>query len=761
VSNDRLHASAVFWYHEAGVFRVEVAVTEHAGQAVVPTPLIRTITATVVAVRAPILAAVLYFVFLVLPDQTAEAIRSTFEADGWTLFGILAGWFVFTFYLVLAFLGASLISIDQLFVDHPEKEFGLFQRLVVYLVAATPIVALVIAVVKSTNSLWNPAVLIFLLLVALIAASIWLGSKGQLVRRERDAWWGYVLGGGLFLAFVLAALRIGSWASGVTLDPPPVLILTGWMTIALAILMALEYLSNQSGWPVFSLLVIWALLLATFGCSDNHLVRTVERDPNERGTAKRLDVATAFDQWIERRAPKIKEFNDSGRSYPVFLIAAEGGGSRAAFMTTLVLEALRTHCPDAIRHTFLIAGVSGGSVGAVLANAGSTWQGVEGPCKEGPPSSPDTTAAKAAGFDLMRPALRGLLFGDIPARILPEGLAPAIIASFTDPAQYLEVGMDRAWREYDKSEQRDQHKLADIGFAKLWKGPAGDVPALVLLTTDVASGRRVAVSHFATRPVAGAPPADGAKDGPGKGTGTQRCTEAKAYEELDSRVRLLTLDDLVTPPIEVPAATAAILSARFPGVTAAGRLPCEGPVQRLVDGGYFENSGLTTVLEVREELRKRNHAGVTFVIVQIENSRATSDWSFAEGDPPPPPDSWLPGLMSPFRALAGTRQARGDLARLALRRTVPAAAACEDGSCDYRLLFELRPCRTPIPLGWSLSQAARDEVSRQLFNADAKGDEEACVGGVRTPAEARPPVASAANLATFEQIFRSVRQKQK
>ncbi len=46
----------------------------------------------------------------------------------------------------------------------------------------------------------------------------------------------------------------------------------------------------------------------------------------------------------------------------MLLVAAEGGGARAAYFSALVLEELR-RCPRLLRHTFLIAGVSGGSVG--------------------------------------------------------------------------------------------------------------------------------------------------------------------------------------------------------------------------------------------------------------------------------------------------------------------------------------------------------------------------------------------------------------
>src|SRR5262249_48861293 len=151
-----------------------------------------------------------------------------------------------------------------------------------------------------------------------------------------------------------------------------------------------------------------------------------------------------------------------------------------------------------------------------------------------------------------------------------------------------------AWREYDQSEHRDRHKLVDRAFGDLWAGPSGNVPALMLLTTDVASGRRVAVSHLAIPKVTKTESTNeaGAKDTkmqPANDTGAERkCVQPDPNEKLESRVRLLTLDELVTPPIEVSAATAAILSARFPGVTAAGRLPCSGNTHRLVDGGYFE-----------------------------------------------------------------------------------------------------------------------------------------------------------------------------
>ena len=71
------------------------------------------------------------------------------------------------------------------------------------------------------------------------------------------------------------------------------------------------------------------------------------------------------------------------------------------------------------------------------------------------------------------------------------------------------------------------------------------------------------------------------------------------------------------PDIRLSSAPA--LSARFPIISPAGVLrvatqPCYG--DRIVDGGYFENSGITSALDIGEALKDEN---VTPIILWVQN----------------------------------------------------------------------------------------------------------------------------------------------
>jgi hypothetical protein len=105
---------------------------------------------------------------------------------------------------------------------------------------------------------------------------------------------------------------------------------------------------------------------------------------------------------------------------------------------------------------------------------------------------------------------------------------------------------------------------------------------------------------------------------------------------------MLTTDDIL-PNYDPGLVTAAIASARFAWVTPAATMPCNGSSWRLVDGGYFENSGLTTAFDLIGAMAAgAAEAGrrVDVLLVRIENHEATTGVQTRAGTEVPDPPGW-------------------------------------------------------------------------------------------------------------------------
>ena len=306
------------------------------------------------------------------------------------------------------------------------------------------------------------------------------------------------------------------------------------------------YLGGRWQFPVISFLVALALLFSFW--NDNHLIRT--KPPQD---VKRPDVPQAFQTWYD-----LAEKNYPGvPRHSLFIVATEGGGIRAAYWTAAVLGEIQDRNPNFGAHLFAISGVSGGSLGATVFDAL-----VAEP-------NPQTfkfknKAHEILSQDFLSPALAAMLYPDLVQRIIPFPIA------YFDRGRALERGWEKAWHKAMNNARFSQ------SFVDLWNpGPREWMPALFLNGTSVEKGNRIITSNL-------------------------RVTNIF----LDADDVASKLADHKLPATQtgcnIPLSTAAHMSARFTYVSPAGRFP-DGT--HIVDGGYFENSGATTALEIATRIK--------------------------------------------------------------------------------------------------------------------------------------------------------------
>ncbi len=533
------------------------------------------------------------------------------------------------------------------------------------------------------------------------------------LRRDGWAWWGLVAFA-VFSACLALVFLIAPVQSGLALGSGAILCLAAasWVCFGSMIV----WFSDRLRLPFIGMLVAWAVLCSLW--NDNHLVRTIERPPvpaSESAPRASGPVAEAFTRWQatlpENLAPALQ-----GRRAkpvrPVFIVATEGGGIRAAYWTALVLASLEDRSkengkawmashpgqpapPDFVSHLFAVSGVSGGSLGAAVFNALLAENA-------GYPLAPK--AGYMLRQDFLSPTLAAMLFPDLLQRFWPWPIAAA------DRARALETGWEHGWA---LAVSGDKENRFAGPFLALWSDPNGAairgvnrLPALFLNGTRVESGKRIITSNL--------PIASGAK---GEFADAEDAEQAIGISDSERR--------------DFPVSTAAHMSARFTYVSPAGRLPGGGHV---VDGGYFENSGATTALEVLEAVQgaidQHPEWPVRLVPAVIEIRNGPTSEPPGKGASPAPTPAPGPGhdllgeLLDPLDTLLNTRDARGSFSQAAIETAQQEMRNPPPWPALFR--FGLYESKVPLPLGWMLSGGAAREMQRQL--RQNPGDEEAMTG---------------------------------
>ena len=495
--------------------------------------------------------------------------------------------------------------------------------------------------------------------------------------------------------------------------------------------------------PIISAAVIGAVIIGP--CTDNHQVRILKAAAPEPSQVvrpmtwdQRPTVVEDFKEWMATRATVF----DKEKINPIFIVAAEGGGIRAAYWTANLLAAFQDANKNFANHIYALSGISGGSLGtAVFVNLLSNQEGLN--CID--PSDTDwgnkmnrKCAHAILSEDFLAPTVASMLYPDLIQRIN----FLSFIYKFPDRAYALETSFEKAWKKHQGNDRFSR------SFLESWNMPQSSgknaqirLPSLFLNSTWVEGGKRVITSNVQIL--------------------------KEHFPDAEDLFSILCS--------EIPLSTAVHNSARFSYVSPAGTMeepllnnePCrqrqaeipddsdkkasmkkikdmvmmENIVRQdwghVVDGGYFENSGNTTAYDILSSIEgaffhdelvcgPKDQPELQFkclpVVITLINDPSLSTASNSglddsvdehEGHLPlktrhPSPDRWMTETLSPLKTLFQTRDGRGSYARDSTRKYV------ENRLGGLSLEFSLHDEKGELPLSWVLSELVKDNIQKQV-----------------------------------------------
>src|SRR6266849_3367298 len=345
----------------------------------------------------------------------------------------------------------------------------------------------------------------------------------------------------------------------------------------------------------------------------------------------------------------------------VIVVAASGGGIKAAAWTTRVLTGLEANTRkdfpanprifgDSVR---LISAVSGGSVGAMYF---VSEYGADGKGLPADTATLEEAVARSEASSLDDIAW-GLVYPDFFRVFLPT-------FKHLDRGRALEAALSR------ELPHRKHHLWSPLGE---WRDGVleGSRPAVVFNATIVESGERFLL-------------------------GTTDLFPARGRSSLrDSQFPQFTGRD-------ISLVTAARLSATFPYVSPAARPDLDGTQIHVVDGGYTDNFGMATLLTWLDQALSASGNPIRRVlIIEIRASPPASE---------PPPLSWHGWPYQGYAPLSAVLHVRdtGQLPRNEEERSLLQRLAL---SCNIQVedvVFEYHPIRAP--LSWHLTPDEKQQI---------------------------------------------------
>lgn len=478
-----------------------------------------------------------------------------------------------------------------------------------------------------------------------------------------------------------------AWLAG------PMVALLVVITSAVIVIMGLSWVSQRAKFPVLSFLVLIGVVFAAQGFQGPAppkpgIAPNVAVETAVPARKSDLDLQSSFLDWL---ADKKRKSRNPSAPYPVFIFAAEGGGIYAASAIALYLSALQDQCDEFAGHVFAISGVSGGAIGATVFDAL-----LSGKLPTGCDASEKHLDALTVRTDRI---LRADHLSPLLAFVLPDVVGKDLpIGSGWDRAAALEWSLNCAFE--------GAHAGAPIGatcrfpasgqgelmhsFDSYWRDRQLAAPALVLNTTWVETGYRVA---FAPKGFEFKSIGDGTLMAFSEVFGL---TKQQGPETAVDHTRLIE---------------AAVASARFPLIEPPWSPPLPNHTWNFVDGGYVDNSGAATALDLYkalDKLAKDNGANLHLIVLTDKLPALQPDTLDGSG---------FRDIVAPIAALLNVR---AQLSSRALTETEASILARdrlqtrEAASIPGRLYVRLDQRDWALPLGWKISKTELDYVRMML-----------------------------------------------
>jgi hypothetical protein len=490
-----------------------------------------------------------------------------------------------------------------------------------------------------------------------------------------------------------------------------------WLTVAVIAILSERYaIATVAGLVLLVGLATWfggrPPQIAQYPIGGNPAIKSLEFEyvcwlqqrgigvPATGGGAKQADCPDA------KAAPA---FASQSKPYPVYIIAAEGGGIYAASAASMFMAKLQDRVPHFAEHVFAVSGVSGGAIGSAI------FQALDHPAAASPVpprSMPQQPAKVCEAGSGIRQGRSHAIEEEVASVMEDDHFSPVVGSIFPELlglGKKRPVVLEESFTDSVFARDTQAGEALAAPFTNHWSARAGP-PALVLNTTWVETGFRVAFAPFRLNEI-----------------------DEALYSFFDPLMPDFSSAGKNPPKL----ITAAAASARFPLILPPLTAVMPDKRWNFVDGGYADNSGATTALDLYRAMQKvfqprgsadgqKTQSPVDLRIILISSSNPQPNLKDADIN-----GTSLGDIMAPIDAIMKVRSDLGndavaracgyiypdDAAKGGMETNSPCIEHALDGKSPLQIV-EIQDQTYGLALGWRISRTSFDVVSWMLGEPD-------------------------------------------